>query len=96
MWVLMHPVHIPVHPLNYSFNVHQVLAVNSMYALFSCLVFTIHCHVHVHVVCACTSDSLVIQLLACKILTNYANYVKKIKFLYVLSLVCVALMSILL
>ena len=33
-----------VHPLNYSFNVYQVLAVNSLYALFSCLVFTIHNH----------------------------------------------------
>ena len=44
MWVHMHPVHIPVHPLNYSFNVYQVLAVNSLYALFSCLVFTIHNH----------------------------------------------------
>ena len=23
--VHMHPIHIPVHPLNYSFNVYQVL-----------------------------------------------------------------------
>ena len=56
MWVHMHPVHIPVHPLNYSFNVYQVLAVNSLYALFS-IYYTqsqltlIHSHVHVHVVC---------------------------------------------
>ena len=35
MWVHMHPVHIPVHPLNYSFNVYQVLAVNSLSALFT-------------------------------------------------------------
>ena len=40
MWVHMHPVHIPVQPLNYSFNVYQVLDVNSPYALFNCLVFT--------------------------------------------------------
>ena len=33
-----------VHPLNYSFNVYQVLAVNSLYVSFSCLVFTIHNH----------------------------------------------------
>ena len=44
MWVHMHPVHIPVQPLNYSFNVYQVLAVNSLYALFNCLVFTKHNH----------------------------------------------------
>ena len=44
MWVHIHPVHIPVHTLNYSFNVYQVLAVNSLYALFSCLVFIIHNH----------------------------------------------------
>ena len=44
MWVHMHPVHTPVQPLNYSFNVYQVLAVNSLYALFSCLVFTKHNH----------------------------------------------------
>ena len=39
-----HKVHIPVQPLNYSFNVYQVLAVNSLYALFSSLVFTKHNH----------------------------------------------------
>ena len=44
MWVHMHTVHIPVQPLNYSFNVYQVLAVNSLYTLFSCLVFTKHNH----------------------------------------------------
>ena len=70
----MHPVHIPVHPLSYSFNVYQVLAVNSLYVLFSYLVFTIHCHVHVHVACACTSDSLIIQLLACKILLALCSH----------------------
>ena len=80
----MHPVHIPVQPLNYNFNVYQVLAINSLYALFSCLVLTqshltklilIHCHVHVHVVCACTSDSLVIiQLVACKILLALCSH----------------------
>ena len=44
MWIHMHPVHIPVQPLNYSFNVYQVLVVNSLYALFNCLVFTKHNH----------------------------------------------------
>ena len=37
-------IYVPVQPLNYSFNVYQVLAVNSLYALFSCLVFTKHNH----------------------------------------------------
>ena len=42
MWVHMHPVHIPVHPLNYSFNLYQVLAVNSLCASFSCLQPRLH------------------------------------------------------
>ena len=38
MWIHMHPVHTPVHPLNYSFNVYQFLAVNSLYVQFGCVV----------------------------------------------------------
>ena len=42
MWVHMHPIRAPVHPLNYI-NVYQVLAVNSLYVLFS-VVFIVYNH----------------------------------------------------
>ena len=76
MWVHMHPVHTSVHPLNY--RVHQVLAVNSLYVDFSCVVFTTANTItmsHSIVMHALsTSDILVVVQLASKVLLALCSH----------------------
>ena len=57
MWLHMHTVHTPVHPLNYSFNVYQIIAVNSLYAPLWSICYTQSQHTKLTLTCTYTSNA---------------------------------------